>query len=109
MRTIDAAAGVVEVDVTPSLQNPAGTLQGAMVALVAECAVEDLATARSGRPSIVTDLDLRYLTKTAAGPVRSSVRLLGDGPHDPVEVVLRDESLGAPTTHVLARAVPVPT
>jgi len=108
VRTIDAAAGIVEVDVTPSLQNPAGTLQGAMVALVAECAAEDLATERSGHPHVVTDLDLRYLTKTAAGPVRTSSRLLGEDAGAPVEVLLTDRSLGLTTTHVFARAVPVP-
>ena len=108
VRSVDAAAGVVEVEVTPSLQNPAGTLQGAMVALVAECAVEDLATERSGRPHVVTDLDLRYLTKTAAGPVRTSTRLLGDDPDSPVEVLLTDQSLNQVTTHAYARAVPLP-
>lgn len=109
LRSIDAAAGVVEVDVTPALQNPAGTLQGAMVALVAECAVEDLATERSGHPHVVTDLDLRYLTKTAAGPVRSSCTVLGDDPSAPVEVLLTDLSLGQVTTHGFARAAPVPS
>src|SRR6185312_6812981 len=37
---LDASRGVVEVDVQPALLNPAGTLQGAMVALVAEVAAE---------------------------------------------------------------------
>ena len=44
----------------------------------------------------------------AAGPVRTSARVLGDEPDAPVEVLLTDRSLGQVTTHVYARAVPVP-
>ena len=47
--TIDAAAGVVEMAVRPEVCNPAGTIQGAMVALVAEAATEDLLEA-TGQP-----------------------------------------------------------
>lgn len=108
VRVLDALAGVVEVDVTPSLQNPAGTLQGAMVALVAECAVEELAGARAGGPVIVTELDLRYLAKTGAGPVRSACRPLGEGPDAPVEVTLTDRADDRVTTHAYARAVVLP-
>ena len=38
--------GALEMQVTPELRNPAGTLQGAMVALFAEAAAEELASAR---------------------------------------------------------------
>jgi acyl-coenzyme A thioesterase PaaI-like protein len=107
IRAIDPAAGVVEVLVTPELQNPAGTLQGAMVALVAESAAEDLVAARFDRPVVVTDLDLRYLARVSEGPVRTRARLLGDGPDAPIEVELVDTSEDRLTTHVYARAVPV--
>ena len=40
---LDPAAGSLEMEVTPELRNPAGTLQGAMVALFAEAAAEELA------------------------------------------------------------------
>jgi acyl-coenzyme A thioesterase PaaI-like protein len=108
IRVIDALEGVVEVELTSDLRNPAGTLQGAMVALVAEAATEDLLTARFGSPLVVTDLDLRYLQKTGLGPVRTRSRLLGIGPLDPVQVELIDVSSDQVTTLVYARGVPAP-
>ena len=108
VEVIDAAAGVVQVELTDDLRNPAGTLQGAMVALVAESAVEELIGARSSSPMIVTDLDVRYLERTHLGPVRTRSRLLGDGPGSAVQVELIDLSTDRTTTLVYARAVPVP-
>jgi acyl-coenzyme A thioesterase PaaI-like protein len=105
IEVVDAAEGVVQVDVTPALRNPAGTLQGAMVALVAEAAAEDLVATRSGSPVVVTDLDLRYLGQARVGPVRTRTRLLGDAPDAPVEVELIDLSTDTVTTLVYARAV----
>jgi len=108
IEVIDAAEGIVQVDVTPALQNPAGTLQGAMVALIAEAAAEDLVHARFGLPGVVVDLDLRYLGKSTVGPVRTRSRLLGDGPGDPIEVGLVDLSTDTLTTLVYARVIAVP-
>lgn len=102
---IDPASGVVELLVTPELRNPVGTLQGAMVALVAEAAAEDLVSSRSGAPALVTDLDLRYLAQAREGPVRTSCRQLGEEPDAPVRVELRDVSCDRLTTLVFARAV----
>jgi acyl-coenzyme A thioesterase PaaI-like protein len=104
---VDAAAGVVEVEVTPDLRNPAGTMQGAMVALVAEAAAEDLVAATFGRSVVVTDLDLRYLARVSTGPVRTRARLLGDTVGAPIEVQLVDTAADRLTTLVYARAVPV--
>ena len=104
---IDAAEGVVQVEVTPELRNPAGTLQGAMVALVAEAAAEDLMSARFGSPFVVTDLDLRYLRKAQVGPVRTRCRLLGTGPDATVQIELIDTSTDQITTLVYAGAVTV--
>jgi acyl-coenzyme A thioesterase PaaI-like protein len=105
IETCDAANGVVQVELMPELLNPAGTLQGAMVALVAEAAAEDLLEARFDTPAVVTDLDIRYLARTEAGPVRSRTRLIGDGPDAPIEVQLVDLSTDTVTTLVYARAV----
>jgi acyl-coenzyme A thioesterase PaaI-like protein len=105
VRVLDGPAGVVEIDVTPSVRNPAGTLQGAIVALVAECAAEELVGSRVGRPVVVTELDLRYLAQTPVGPVRTSCRTLGGDPDGPVEVVLTDVGQGRVTTVAHARAV----
>ncbi|HTZ09476.1 MAG TPA: hypothetical protein VMB72_10405 [Acidimicrobiales bacterium] len=105
---LDAGEGVVELTVTRELRNPAGTLQGAMVALVAEAAAEDLVAARFGVPAVVTEIDLRYLAQARVGPVRTRSRLLGDGPDAPVEIELVDTSSDRLTTLVYARCSPVP-
>lgn len=105
IEVLDPELGILQLPVTPRVVNPAGTLQGAMVALLAEAAVEDLLYARFGAPVLVTDLDLRYLAKAMEGPVRTRTRLLGHGPEAPVEVELVDSSNGTLTTLVHARAV----
>ncbi len=105
IEVIDAAEGVVQVEVTPDLRNPAGTLQGAMVALLAEAAAEDLMATRFESPVVVTDLDLRYLRMAQTGPVRTRSTLLGTGPDAPVQVELIDTSTDEVTTLVYARAV----
>jgi acyl-coenzyme A thioesterase PaaI-like protein len=104
---LDPQHGVVEVQVTRELLNPAGTLQGAMVALVAEAAAEELVSSRFEIPAVVTELDLRYLAQTGSGPVRTKATLLGDGPDAPVQVELFDLSTDRLTTLVYARAATV--
>jgi acyl-coenzyme A thioesterase PaaI-like protein len=107
IEVIEAAEGVVQVEVTRDLRNPAGTLQGAMVALLAEAAAEDLMAARYGLPVVVTDLDLRYLRRTEHGPVRTRTRLLGEGLEAPVQIELIDTSTDQVTTLAYARATEV--
>ena len=104
IQVVDAANGVVQLDVTPELRNPVGTLQGAMVALLAEAAAEELLAARAESPVVVTDLDLRYLAQAPVGPVRTTTRALDDSPLAPVEVSLVDTSTDTLTTLVYARA-----
>ena len=106
---LDPMTGVVRMEVTPELRNPAGTLQGAMVALVAEAAAEELASARFGLPAVVTDLDLRYLAQTGAGPVQTRCRLLGSGPDAPIQVEIFDSSSDRLTTLVYARTAVIRT
>jgi acyl-coenzyme A thioesterase PaaI-like protein len=105
---IDPRAGVVELAVRPEVCNPAGTIQGAMVALVAEAATEDL-LGSTGQAVVVTDLDLRYLGQATVGPVRTRCRPLGDDLRacPPVEVELVDLSTGRVTTLAHCRAVAV--
>ena len=103
---VDPAQGVVEIPVRPEVSNPAGTLQGAMVALVAEAAAEDLLGSVAGEPVVVVELDIRYLAQANIGPVRTQARLLGAGPADPVEVRLVDTATGRLTTLAYARALP---
>jgi acyl-coenzyme A thioesterase PaaI-like protein len=108
IEVIDAAEGIVQVEVTPELRNPAGTLQGAMVALLAEAAAEDLVETRFGSSFVVTDLDLRYLRKAQVGPVRTRSRLLGTGPEAPIQIELIDTSTDEITTLVYAAVVATP-
>jgi acyl-coenzyme A thioesterase PaaI-like protein len=108
IQVLDAAEGIVQVEVTAQLRNPAGTLQGAMVALLAEAAAEDLMESRFETNFVVTDLDLRYLRKAEVGPVRTRSTLLGLGPEASVQIELIDTSTGEITTLVYARAVQVP-
>ena len=105
---LDASAGALEMQVTPELRNPAGTLQGAMVALFAEAAAEEMASARFDMAAVVTELDLRYLAQTGEGPVQSSCTLLGHGPDAPMQVELSDRSSGRLTTLVYARTTTIP-
>ena len=102
---VDPEHGVVEIPVRPEVCNPAGTLQGAMVALVAE---EDLVGALADAPMVVTELDIRYLARSGAGPIRTQSRLLGIRPEDPVEVRLTDIGSGQLSTLVYARGVRAP-
>jgi acyl-coenzyme A thioesterase PaaI-like protein len=102
--SLDPAAGIVEIAVRPEVCNPAGTLQGAIVALVAEAAAEDLVAARTGTPALVVDLDVRYLGQAKVGPVRTRCSTIGDW----VRVELVETSDGRVSTLVLARAVPFP-
>jgi acyl-coenzyme A thioesterase PaaI-like protein len=106
--SVEPSAGVVEMAVRPEVCNPAGTIQGAMVALVAEAATEDLMGA-GGQPVVVTDLDLRYLGQATVGPVRSRCRVLGDdqSAFPPVQVELVDLATDRVTTLAYTRAVPV--
>ena len=108
IEVIDGANGVVQVLVTPELRNPVGTLQGAMVALVAEAGAEELLTARAEAPVVITDLDLRYLAQAPNGPVRTSVRTLDDTPLPALEIALVDMSNDRLTTLVYARGALAP-
>ncbi len=109
IEVLDPSHGEVQMEVTSKVRNPAGTLQGAMVALLAEAAAEELVSAELGSPAVVVDLDLRYLAQAREGLVRTRARLLGPGPDAPVEVELVDTTLDRLTTLVYARAVPVST
>ncbi|MBX3314711.1 MAG: hypothetical protein KF906_10360 [Actinobacteria bacterium] len=108
IRVIDAAAGEVEVELTPALRNLAGTLQGAMTALVAEAAAEDALSHRADAPVFVTDLDLRYLTRTGAGPIRTRTDVVGTGADAFAVVELIDASTDTVVTLVHVRGTVVP-
>ena len=106
--SVDPSAGVVEMAVRPEVCNPAGTIQGAMVALVAEAATEDLLES-TGQAVVVTDLDIRYLGQTTVGPVRSRCHVVGGDLRScpPIQVELIDVATDRITTLAYTRAVPV--
>ena len=108
IEVVDAAAGEVEVALEPKLLNPAGTLQGAMTALVGEVAAEEALSTRSDTPVVITDLDIRYRARTTAGPVRTRSDILGPGPDAVVIVELVDASTGTVAAIVHARGAPAP-
>ena len=65
--------GVVEVPRSPDVLNPADTIQGGVVALVAELAALSVADG-----AVVRELDVRYLRATRVGPARAvAERLTG--------------------------------
>jgi acyl-coenzyme A thioesterase PaaI-like protein len=103
IRVLEPTLGALEMPLTSDLRNPAGTLHGAMVALLAEAAAEELISSQFDMPAVVTDLDLRYLAQTGEGPVRTRCRLLGEGSDAPIEVELFDTSSDRLTTLVYAR------
>jgi acyl-coenzyme A thioesterase PaaI-like protein len=104
IRVVDATAGIVEVDADPMLNNMAGVMQGAMVALVAEVAAEEAASVRLGAPAFVTELDIRYLQQVRSGRVRTECEWLGERPDSPIRVALLDADTDRILTHVVCRA-----
>jgi acyl-coenzyme A thioesterase PaaI-like protein len=109
VRVLDAACGHVEVALRDELRNPAGALQGAMVAVIGEAAAEAMLAHRGARRSVVTDIDIRYLAMGRVGPIHSHARLLGDTPTDAIAVELydrgRDDRI---ISTMLLRAAPAP-
>ncbi len=92
------AAGRVRLALRPALLNPEGIMQGALVALVIECAALSLAdSSRSGAETsapatqhAVSSLDLRYLSSTSFGPVIGEAKWLGPAEARMIRVELRD-------------------
>lgn len=73
------APGVVELRPSDELANPHhGTVQGGIQSLLGELATVSLFDPAE-RP-VVTDLDVRFLRRVTAGPLRASARLLTEGP-----------------------------
>ncbi len=104
VETVDRARGRIRLPLRDALRNPEGVLQGALVALLVECAAEALADEAFGRPQIVTELDLRYLAAARVGPIESDARRIGPPEEPMLRVELRDAGQdGRPTTSALAR------
>jgi acyl-coenzyme A thioesterase PaaI-like protein len=87
---VDPSAGHVRLALRPALANPEGVMQGALVALVVECASLALANHERDAPQVVSELDLRYLAAASRGPVESRAAWIGDARSRMIRVELRD-------------------
>ncbi len=110
--TRHAAGGVVAMELRPDLLNPAGALQGAMVAGLAEAAAEDIADHHGSLGTdrhVVTELDIRYLVQNRVSPIVTRARFAGATSEGLVRVDLVDDGgRGRVTSAVLARVRPAP-
>jgi acyl-coenzyme A thioesterase PaaI-like protein len=73
------APGIVELERTLAVMNPAGTIQGGAVAAMVEAAAEDLC-------GPIGDMELHYLKAVRTGPGRASAAGLAHGGPQRVEV-----------------------
>lgn len=90
-RTVDAEAGCVELANDPFVANSTGTLQGGVVALLADVA----AAALVGPDARTVDLEYRFLAPTGDGPARTSAEVMRvDGSHHVVRVEVVDAADG---------------
>ncbi len=87
---VEPSLGHVRLALRPALTNPEGVMQGALVALVVECASLALANHEHDAPQIVTELDLRYLAAASKGPVESRAVWIGEAQRRMLRVELRD-------------------
>jgi len=76
VRTVDAAAGVVELDMTEYVRNSAAVLQGGMVAILADVAGQHAARAATNRAVTTSDLSVHYLSQGRVGPFRTRAKVL---------------------------------
>ena len=91
IREIDAAHGVLEIDICEYVMNPLGVLQGGVFAILAEAAAEDMQRCATGRDRRVRDLSIRYLAAGRDGPIQTRGRLLRSEPESSlIRIELRD-------------------
>ena len=105
----DPSNGVVAVELRPELSNPAGAMQGAMVAGLIEAAAEDLADHHLGTEHryVVTEMEVRYLAQNRISPIVSRARFVGDPSEGLVRVdLIDDDGRGRCTTVSTVRVRP---
>lgn len=94
LNVLDPSSGRVCLSLRPALLNPEGIMQGALVALVVECAALAIATASHAGPQVVTELDMRYLASASEGPVESEAKWVGTAATRILRIELRDAGKG---------------
>ncbi|MCA9503264.1 MAG: hypothetical protein H6748_19770 [Spirochaetaceae bacterium] len=90
VEVVEATPGLVRLALRPALRNPEGVMQGALYALLAECAGLARAGADLGVPHVVTALDLRYLAAATVGPVEARADWIGTNASRMLHVEIRD-------------------
>jgi acyl-coenzyme A thioesterase PaaI-like protein len=91
---VDPATGSVAAALRPDLLNPAGTLQGAMVAGLAETAALDLADHHrllGTDRHVVTELEMRFLAQNRVTPIVSRAWTVGPPAGGLVRIDLVDD------------------
>ena len=112
-RSVDPGAGVVAADLHPGLLNPAGAMQGAMVAGLAETAAEDFADHHrllGTERHVATDVEVRYLAQNRVTPIATRAWSVGPPADGLVRVdLVDDDGRGRLTTSCLLKLAPAPT
>ena len=80
VRTIDSAAGQVELQPNDYVENSLGAVQGGVVATIVERAAELALSHAAGRAMAPVGIMLNYLALAREGPIRSVVEVLGVNP-----------------------------
>lgn len=110
--SVDPASGTVRAELRTDLLNPAGAMQGAIVAGLAETAAEDLADhhrAMGPARHVATEMEIRYLAQNRVSPIVAAARFVGAPSEGLVRVDLTDDDgRGRLTTAVMARVRPAP-
>ena len=105
-----AVPGVISGGLRPDLLNPAGAMQGAIVAALAEVAATDLADAHRAMGTdrhAVVDIDVRYLAQNRIEPIVATASFAGPPSGGMIAVDLVDDGgRGRRTTTVIARVMP---
>jgi uncharacterized protein (TIGR00369 family) len=84
LRSVDASAGVVEIDKHDYVRNSFGTINGGVICMVFEAAAEHAARAVGSVPYVAADLSVHYLSQTRTGPARTTCRVLRHDAHHAV-------------------------
>jgi acyl-coenzyme A thioesterase PaaI-like protein len=107
----DRSQGIVAAELGTELLNPAGAMQGAVVAGLIEAAAEDLADERLGgdHPFVVTEMEVRFLAQNRQSPIVSSARFVGSPSDGLIRVDLFDNNgTGKLTTAAVVRVASLP-
>jgi uncharacterized protein (TIGR00369 family) len=77
IRVVDAAAGQVEIDMSPYVFNSLSALQGGAAAALVDVASAEFGRALLGAEVDTTDLEIHYLALGKVAPIRAQARVLG--------------------------------